>query len=163
MICYRVRCLDDGHEFEGWFRSGDAFASQSASGLISCPACGSKSVERALMAPAVVGRGKQRHAAAAAALEGEVMPPAAGAAPASPSVGGEIPAAMRALLTRMREEVERNCDNVGAEFTDQAIRMHRGEVEKRGIYGVTTEIEREILADEGVDVARIPWLKRADG
>ena len=41
--------------------------------------------------------------------------------------------------------------------------MHRGEMEKRGIYGETTEVEREILADEGVEIARIPWIKRADG
>ena len=164
MICYRLRCTAESHHFEGWFRSGEAFDRQSLAGLVACPVCASTSVERALMAPAVVGSGKRRHAAAApAALEGEVMPPTSAPAPAAPSIGGEMPAMMRALLTRVREEVERTCDDVGAEFADQAIRMHRGEVEKRGIYGQTTEVEREILADEGVDIARIPWLKRADG
>ena len=139
MICYRLRC-DGSHGFEAWFRSGADFDRQAALGLLACPACGSVAVERALMAPAI---------------QPSRMPAAA--------AGGEIPAALRALFTRMRDEVERHCDDVGADFADQALRMHRGEMEKRVIYGETTEVEREILADEGVEIARIPWIKRADG
>ncbi len=162
MICYQLRC-SDGHQFEGWFRSGQEFDRQAAGGLVECPACGGREVERALMAPAVVGSAKRRRPAATnvssePVAEGEVIPPGR-----TPSVAGELPAALRALLGRMREEIERKCENVGNEFADTALRMHRGEEEKRGIYGETTETEREILAEEGVEVARIPWIKRAEG
>ncbi len=153
MICYRLRCASD-HSFDGWFRSGTEFDRQASGGLIDCPTCGSASVERALMAPAVVGSSKHPGRPVA---ETEILPPSGQPAPA-----GGMPAVMRALLTRMREEVERTCVHVGAEFADQAVRMHRGEAEKRAIYGETTALEREMLADEGVEVAAIPWIKRAD-
>jgi hypothetical protein len=163
MICYQLRC-PGAHQFEGWFRSGEDFDRQAIAGLVECPACGSRAVERALMAPAVVGSAKRRRLAATGGsdptpvAEGEVIPPER-----APSVAGDIPAALRALLGRMREEIERTCDNVGGEFAETALRMHRGEEEKRGIYGETTDVEREILADEGVEIARIPWIKRAEG
>ena len=70
---------------------------------------------------------------------------------------------MRALLQRLRAEVERNCDYVGGEFAQEARRIHSGESEKRGIYGETSPEEAEALADEGIEIGRIPWLPRADG
>ena len=164
MICYQLRCAQ-GHSFEGWFRSGEDFEKLATGRLVECPACGVHEVERALMAPAVVGSAKKRRpgvpdrqAEPQTAAEGEVIPP-----DRTPVVAGELPAALRAMLGRMREEIERSCDNVGSDFADTALRMHRGEEEKRGIYGEATETEREILADEGVAVARIPWIKRAEG
>ncbi len=160
MICYRLRC-GSGHDFEGWFKTGADFDRQSSEGLVACPTCSSTAIARALMAPAVVGSGKHRRRSQPTGpeIEGEVIPPSR---PLAADAGGDIPAALRALLSRVREEVERTCDNVGGDFADQAIRMHRGELDRRGIYGETTEVEREILADEGVEVARIPWIKRAD-
>jgi hypothetical protein len=59
--------------------------------------------------------------------------------------------------------VEKTCDYVGNDFAEEARKMHRGEAEPRGIYGETTEEQAESLADEGINVARIPWVPRADG
>ena len=74
-----------------------------------------------------------------------------------------VPAQMLAVLQRMRAEVEKNCDYVGPDFADQARAMHRGKVEPKAIYGETTEEQAESLADEGIEVAKIPWVPRADG
>ena len=52
MIRYNLICSRD-HEFEGWFSSSSDYDEQSASGLLSCPFCGTKKVEKAIMAPAV--------------------------------------------------------------------------------------------------------------
>jgi hypothetical protein len=41
--------------------------------------------------------------------------------------------------------------------------MHRGEVEPKSIYGETTEEQAETLSEEGIAVAKIPWVPRADG
>jgi hypothetical protein len=41
--------------------------------------------------------------------------------------------------------------------------MHRGESDKAGIYGETTPSEAEALAEEGIEVASMPWVPRADG
>ena len=91
-------------------------------------------------------------------------PPAEAPAAAPPKVaGGRLPAQMLAALQRMRSEVEKHCDYVGPAFADKARAMHRGDAEPRSIYGETTEEQAESLAEEGISVAKIPWVPRADG
>ncbi len=158
MIRYQLRCAR-GHEFEGWFRSSAGFDGQNTSGLVSCPECGSTEVGRALMAPSILAGGG-REPARGTPAEAETLAHKSVAAAPSPSV--PVPDAVRALLSRMRDTVERHCDYVGPAFADEARRMHRGDREVRAIYGEATDAEREALADEGVEVTRIPWLPRAD-
>lgn len=158
MIHYQLRCRD-GHEFEGWFRNSDAFDAQAQTGLLECPRCGTTDVARGLMAPAV--RTKRAKAPAA-----DPVPPAPattqpGKAAAPPLPG--LPDELRAALQRLRAEVERHCDDLGDDFADEAIRMSRGEVAARGIYGNANEDDREALAEEGIEVMQIPWLKPAEG
>ena len=50
MIRYKLRC-NKQHEFEAWFGSSAAYDRQAKRGLVTCPDCGSKKVEKALMAP----------------------------------------------------------------------------------------------------------------
>ncbi|HTU55121.1 MAG TPA: DUF1178 family protein [Acetobacteraceae bacterium] len=151
MIHYRVRC-SEGHEFEGWFKDSQAFDRQAKRGLIGCPVCGGVDVARALMAPAL----PRAHAPA---------PPPAPAPAAKPMAvaGKAMPDQLKALLQKMRSEVERNCEYVGPGFADEARRIHRGESERRGIYGEASPEQAESLSDEGIEVARIPWVDRADG
>ncbi|MDI4666814.1 DUF1178 family protein, partial [Xanthobacter autotrophicus] len=52
MIRYTLNCAA-GHRFESWFPSSASFDAQQARGLVSCPACGSAEVEKAVMAPSV--------------------------------------------------------------------------------------------------------------
>jgi hypothetical protein len=70
---------------------------------------------------------------------------------------------MRAMLQRMRAEVEKSCDYVGPSFAEEARKIHRGEAEQRSIYGETTPEQAETLSDEGIAFSRIPWVPRADG
>ncbi len=144
MIHYQLRCAE-GHEFEGWFRDSVAFDEQSGRGLLSCPQCGGTEVRRGLMAPLV---GANRDAAKLVAPQ--TLPPAA------------VPDQLRAALQRMRAEIERRCDDVGDGFAEAARRLHHGEEPPRGIYGQASEVEREALADEGIEVMCIPWLPRAE-
>lgn len=78
-------------------------------------------------------------------------------------MGGKIPDQVRAMLQRLRSEVERNCDYVGERFAEEALRIHRGEAEPRGIYGETSSDQAETLSEEGVRFARIPWVGPAEG
>jgi len=151
MIHYALRCSAD-HEFEGWFNDSVSFDKQAERGLLECPACGDKTVSRALMAPAVP---KARR---------ELVPAAKPAAQGIPAKAAtQIPAQAIAMLQRMRAEIESRCDYVGGEFAEEARRIHRGESERHGIYGETTPDEAEALRDEGIEVASIPWVPRADG
>ena len=67
------------------------------------------------------------------------------------------------MLQKLRAEVEQNCDYVGDEFAAEARRIHNGEADARGIYGETTPEEAEALAEDGIEVSRVPWVPRADG
>jgi hypothetical protein len=153
MIHYDLRCSQD-HTFDGWFKDSAAFDRLAKRGMVECPHCGDTKVERALMRPAV---GKRESL--------PVVPIPAPQPPAPPDAvaGGPMPAHMRAMLQRMRSEVEKHCDYVGPQFADEARKMHRGESDKRGIYGETSPEQAEALAEEGIEVSRIPWVPRADG
>nr|WP_294529746.1 DUF1178 family protein [uncultured Rhodopila sp.] len=166
MIHYQLRCGQD-HGFDGWFKDSATFEQQARLGLIECPECGGVEVERALMAPAVSRR------AAPPVLVEPPQPPAAAASPPAEApvavpaevkmAGGRIPAQIVAVLQRIRAEVEKNCDYVGADFADEARKIHNGETEPRSIYGEATEEDAESLAEDGIDIGRIPWVPRADG
>ena len=89
------------------------------------------------------------------------MPEAAAEAPRL--AAGPMPAQIVALLQRMRHEVEKSCDYVGQDFAREARRIHDGEAEARGIYGEASEADTEALREDGIDIARLPWVPRADG
>ena len=152
MIHYQLHCAA-AHEFDGWFKDSDAFERQAKRGLISCPVCSETKVERALMAPGIPRKGRTKVVEAAP----EPLPE-----PAQPIAGGVIPDAVRAALQKLRGEVEKNCDYVGNDFAEEARRIHHGEAEPRGIYGESSDEESEELADEGIGIARIPWVPRTD-
>lgn len=147
MIHYQLRC-DQQHHFDGWFKDSESFDKQAKLGLVECPECGGRTVTRALMAPAVSKRMD--------------MP-----APTKPlqekAAAGPVPAVVLAVLQKIRAEVEKNCDYVGEAFTEEVRKMHRGELEARAVYGEASEEQAETLMDEGIEVARIPWVPRAEG
>lgn len=155
MIHYQLRC-GQGHEFDGWYKDSAAFETLARARLLECPHCGDQGVVRALMAPAVAtDRRPEPPAPAPAPVASPPQPPGA--------VGGKMPDQVRAMLQRLRSEVERNCDYVGPRFAEEALRIHRGEADARGIYGETSPEQAEELAEEGVKFSRVPWVGPADG
>jgi hypothetical protein len=181
MIHYQLHCAG-GHDFDGWFRDSAAFDAQAKAGFVECPTCGGTEVKKRLMAPAIPKKGaRRRPEAAPAATEGagaeaparpSVPAAAPGPAPGGGMVSGPIPAQLVALLQRMRSEVERNCEYVGPKFGEAARNLHRqqqegqapeGSAAPRGVYGEATDAEADALREEGIEVARIPWVPRADG
>ncbi|NJD87971.1 MAG: DUF1178 family protein [Betaproteobacteria bacterium] len=137
MKVFRLACAQ-GHDFEGWFASAEAFEDQRAAGHVRCPVCGESGVSRLPSAPYVNtgARGTQ------------TLPVASPAAAASP----ELATALAALKTF----VETNTENVGRQFPEVARRIHYGEEERRGIRGRVTPEEAAELAEEGVDALALP-------
>lgn len=129
MIKYDLRC-DNGDEFEAWFGSIADYDKQAAAGLVECPLCGSKHVEKAPMAPAVhTARGKEAQKERAVAM---------------------------AMAAKVREHIKENFDYVGDKFADEARKMHTGESEERAIWGEATPEEARELAEEGIPAAPLP-------
>lgn len=170
MILYALRCAD-GHQFDAWFRNGDAYDAQAAAGDVLCPVCGSARVAKAPMAPRI-GKSRaaledNREAAAkdrreAAATEDDAAAPVPANEPQSPAETTVAPAEIRQALAALRAQVEARCDYVGERFPEEARRMHYNETPARPIYGEATRAEAEALEEEGVALRRIPWLPRSD-
>ena len=158
MIKYQLVC-DAEHEFEGWFGDSAAFDSQSKSGLLSCPVCGSDHVRRALMAPNLASpktRASKSDTKAADATD--QTPPAAGPVAGLPP---EAARNMQVLVNEMRKlqsKIRSECRDVGDNFAEEARKIHYGEVEAEGIYGQATREEREALKDEGIEIFDMPWV-----
>jgi len=150
MILFTLRC-DAGHEIEAWFRDNAAYKRQTARGEIACPECGSTKVEKAPMAPRV-----------AKSRGGDAPMREAPAAPQPTPERPPTPAEFRRALQQMHRYVETNCEHVGPRFADEARKIHNGEAKARGIYGDATEAESQALADDGIEVARIPWVPSSD-
>jgi len=145
MILYQLRCGKD-HEFEAWFKDGQTCDRQLSRKNVECPFCGTRKVAKALMAPRI----------------GAAEKPAA-ENPANAQQGMSVMAsAMRQHLQEIRSKIEENCDYVGEKFTDEARKIHYGETEARGIYGEATDNQHQELVEEGIEVARVPWLPRSD-
>lgn len=144
MIRYQLTCAA-GHGFDGWFRSSADFDSQAEHGLLSCPACGSAEVRKALMAPAV------------AASSDVARPAVETPSPAEPvTLVSEKDKALRAMLRELREHVTRNAEDVGDRFPEVARQIHAEEIEPRSVYGRATFEEAKALAEEGVAVHPLP-------
>jgi hypothetical protein len=152
MIRYNLRC-ERGHAFESWFQSSSAYDSQVKRKLVSCPACGSAKVEKAIMAPQI-GRKKKDGAAP--------QPPEAASTEISTVSSTPLMMAqereLRAKLKELRDHVTKNADNVGERFPNEARKMHYGDIEHRPIYGEASPDEARSLIDEGIEVTPLPVL-----
>ena len=155
MIHYSLVCRQT-HEFDGWFASSAAFDQQVPSGLVESPVCADRGITRGLMAPNVPAKSNRRADVVA------VAPSAPEPAQSVAVAGAAIPDQVRSALQKIRAEIERNADYVGPDFADEARRIHNGESDRRAIYGEATPEQAEALADDGIAVAQIPWVSRAD-
>jgi len=90
------------------------------------------------------------------------MAPRIGKAPAAPTPATRMAMNAKAALTELRKKIEADCDYVGPEFAEEARRIHYGETAERGIYGEASDEQAQGLVDEGIAVAKIPWLPRHD-
>ena len=135
MIRYALQC-DLDHGFEAWFGGSADYDDQAARGLVSCPFCGSTSVSKQIMAPAVAGTRKTAPAPDPAKMQGMMMQ----------------------MAREVRSHVEQNFDYVGDSFAREARDIHEGRSEKREIYGEATPAEVKKLKEDGVPCAPLPPL-----
>ncbi len=147
MIRFSLKCAE-GHRFDSWFQSGDAFEDLSTRGLVSCAVCGNSDVTKAMMAPRVSPK--------------EIAAPAEAPtpAPAEPAAGplAEPSHPMEQMLRALREHVEKTSTYVGGRFADEARAMHLGETDEKPIHGEANPEEARALIEDGVPIAPLPIL-----
>ncbi|NRF70512.1 DUF1178 family protein [Aquincola sp. S2] len=144
MKVFNLRCGRD-HHFEGWFASEEAFTEQRAGGLVECPLCADRDVVRLPSAPRLNLSGAR-----------EQQQP-------GPVVQPRDSDSLEAMWLKAVQHVLQNTEDVGTQFTEEARRIHYGEVERRGIRGEATPQQREALADEGIEVMQLPMPKVLEG
>lgn len=140
MIVFDLAC-PDGHVFEAWFGSSSDYDDQRARGLVACPMCGVREVDKAVMAPAVGAKGNQ--ASPPLSVQGGAPGPA------------EIKAALQALA-RAQAKVLEGSEHVGNRFAAEARAIHDGAAPERPIHGQATREEARGLIEEGISVAPLP-------
>lgn len=148
MIHYALRCAD-GHRFGSWFQSGSAFDSLHAAGHLSCAVCGSPQVDKTLMAPRL-------STAAAPAPSIDADPPAPG-----PGALSKPRNPQEAALVALQERLERETDDVGADFAREARAMHEGTAPTRAIRGEALRTEAKALLDDGVPIVPLPVIPKS--
>ena len=65
-------------------------------------------------------------------------------------------------LLDVRKYIEKNCKNVGENFTQEARSIHYDKKTSQGIYGKATPEETSELLEEGIEVATIPWVDESE-
>ncbi len=136
MIALDLQCVNE-HVFEGWFEDDKAYKQQQKKGLIACPVCNETAVTRIPSTFAIKSAG----------------PPMT------------LTKEQRELVQmgqKIVDYVEKNFDNVGCDFTKEALKMHYGVSEPRNIRGVSTNEEEETLKDEGVEFFKLPMPAKPD-
>jgi hypothetical protein len=128
VIVYDLICTLE-HKFEGWFPAGHDYLVQKENGLLECPVCGDRSVERVPSAARI-----------------------------NKEVGASMQPSGRAeeKLSRFTQWLARNFEDVGTQFPEEARRIHYGESPDRRIRGQASREEVEALVDEGVPVIPVP-------
>ena len=140
MIQFTLQCAC-GHRFESWFRSADDFDRLEASGMLSCPQCGSEAVGKALMAPSVSSGSAESGADGDAAAQ-----------------TGEDSSAAEKALEELRTAIEGNSEYVGENFAEEARQIHDGAAPERSIHGEARPEEARKLAEDGIPVLPLPFV-----
>ncbi len=128
MIVYQLTC-GQGHFFEGWFDSAEAFDRQARSGQLQCPTCSTAEVHKLPSAPHVHTSGND-------------------SPPSAPKVDEAL---RRETVLALRKFILTNTEDVGRKFAEIARRIHYQEEDARNIRGVVTPDEAEELHEEGVE------------
>ena len=131
MIAFDLFC-SKGHKFECWFKDSTSFEEQKSAGIITCPVCDDRQIEKAF-SPFAIKKGGE-------SVKREIDPHQA--------------------LQLVHDYLNKHFEDVGADFYKEALKIHSGETEKRNIKGTATTEEEVILKEEGVQFFKVPIIKR---
>ena len=140
MILFDLQC-DKGHKFECWFASSANYQRQLKNKMIVCPYCNSTKIQKSLMAPNINTKSTTKNSKnnykqklAQNNLENKIK--------------------------KFKKYIEKNTDNVGKNFAEEARKIYYGETKSRPIRGESTEKEAQELAEEGIPITQLPWQSK---
>lgn len=137
MIVFDLVCEYD-HDFEGWFKNASDFETQQATGLLTCPMCGTDNVVKVPSASHINFGKKEKQLSELADIQHDAA----------------------TLVNKITEYVSNNFEDVGDEFAEVTKKMHYGEEDERNVFGSATLDEALELHEEGIDVFPLPATKK---
>ena len=137
MIKYNLICKC-GRSFESWFLSSSGFDSLCKKKLIKCIYCESLSVKKSVMAPNLLSKSNKI------------------------SKKTKLEKNIKKQLLNFRKYVEKNCTNVGENFSREARSIHYEKKTSQGIYGKATPEETSELIEEGIEIVTVPWIDKSE-
>ena len=137
MIKYNLIC-ECRETFESWFLSSDEYDVLRKKKLINCIYCDSTSIRKSVMAPNLLSKTNKI------------------------SKNTNLEKKIRKQILDLKKYIEKNCKNVGDNFSREARSIHYDKKTSKGIYGKATPEETAELLEEGIDVATIPWPNKSE-
>tara|TARA_B100000029_G_C17239364_1_gene838430 strand:+ start:339 stop:755 length:417 start_codon:yes stop_codon:yes gene_type:complete len=137
MIKYNLIC-ECKNTFESWFSSSLEFDSLCQKKLIKCIYCGSSRVSKTVMAPNLKRKSNKIYKK------------------------NKFEKKIKKQLIDFRKYIEKNCKNVGDNFSREARSIHYDKKTSQGIYGKATPEETSELIEEGIEVTTIPWVDKSE-
>ena len=135
MIKYNLICKC-GKTLESWFASSSEFDSMLKKKIIRCIYCESSAVKKTVMAPRLTRKSNK------------ILKK------------NKFQRNIKKQLRDFKKYVEKNCEDVGERFPQEARNIHYDKKISKGIYGKATPEQTSELIEEGIDVATIPWSKK---
>ena len=137
MIKYNLTC-ECGEIFESWFSSSSEFDSLCKKKLIKCMYCESSLIKKSVMAPNLSSKSNKI------------------------SKKTKLEKNIKKQLLNFRKYVEKNCTNVGENFSREARSIHYEKKTSQGIYGMATPEETSELIEEGIEIVTVPWIDKSE-
>jgi hypothetical protein len=137
MIKYNLTCKCK-KIFESWFLSSQEFDSLKKKNLVKCIYCESTSIRKSVMAPNLSSKSNKT--------------------PKKIKVEKKI----KKQPLDIRRYLEKNCKNVGENFSREARSIHYDKKISEGIYGKATPEETAELLEEGIEIVNIPWIDKSE-
>ena len=138
MIKYQLICNNCNLVFDSWFASSKEFEKLKKRRLLNCHKCNSVQIEKSLMKPNVLNRGK---------------------------VQKELPLkennlSIKKTIKEYQNFIKKNFDYVGSNFAYEARNIHYDKRKRnKGIFGKASKKDIIELKEEGIETQSIPWFE----
>ena len=142
MILFDLQCEKD-HKFECWFASSANYEEQLKNKMIICPYCNSTKIQKSVMAPNINTKSTSKNSKKS-------------------NKQNLVQNDLENQIKKFKKYIEKNTDNVGKNFSEEARKIYYGETKSRPIRGETTIKEAQELADEGIPFSQLPWHSKED-
>ena len=137
MIKYKLNCKNCKKNFDSWFSSSLEFERLKKKRFLNCHFCGSKKIDKNLMAPNILNSFSK--------IENKTA--------------NKNRQNIKKKILEFQNFIKENFENVGDDFAYKARSLHYNNKKKqKGIYGKASIKEAKELLEEGIEVETVPWI-----